>query len=188
MGRHSPVAIASYDDARTLTPDDIMDGREAEGPVVILDDDGYYMASVLAELLAARGHDVTYVATEGMAAPFTVYTSEQPRVQAALLKAGVKVVASHMVTGLVPGGAELSCIYTGKTRQVACGSFVPVTSRAGIDGLWRALKEAPLKSLQRIGDCKAPGLIAHAVYDGHRAGQEFGEPEVMELRERVVVE
>ncbi len=26
-------------------------------------------------------------------------------------------------------------------------------------------------SIQRIGDCKAPGLIAHAVYDGHRTAR-----------------
>ena len=30
-------------------------------------------------------------------------------------------------------------------------------------------------TLARIGDCKAPGLIAHAVYDGHKLAREFGE-------------
>tara|TARA_B100000795_G_scaffold4404_1_gene3097 strand:+ start:30 stop:215 length:186 start_codon:yes stop_codon:yes gene_type:complete len=31
------------------------------------------------------------------------------------------------------------------------------------------------KTLQRIGDCAAPGLIAHAVYAGHQAARELGE-------------
>ena len=30
---------------------------------------------------------------------------------------------------------------------------------------------AGIASIQRIGDCKAPALIAHAVYDGHRTAR-----------------
>ena len=30
--------------------------------------------------------------------------------------------------------------------------------------------------IQRIGDCRQPALIAHAVYAGHRAARELGEP------------
>jgi dimethylamine/trimethylamine dehydrogenase len=52
---------------------------------------------------------------------------------------------------------------------------VPVTSREPNDALWHDLQSDPdanatagIMSVQRIGDCKAPGLIAHAVYDGHR--------------------
>jgi dimethylamine/trimethylamine dehydrogenase len=55
---------------------------------------------------------------------------------------------------------------------------VPVTSREPEDALWRELQADPavnsasgIASIQRIGDCKAPGLIAHAVYDGHRTAR-----------------
>ena len=43
-----------------LTPDDIMDNATVTGPVVIWDDDHYYMAGVMAEVLAKAGHTVTH--------------------------------------------------------------------------------------------------------------------------------
>jgi dimethylamine/trimethylamine dehydrogenase len=36
--------------------------------------------------------------------------------------------------------------------------------------------ESPDVGIQRIGDCRQPALIAHAVYAGHRAARELGEP------------
>lgn len=53
----------------------------------------------------------------------------------------------------------------------------------------RSIKDAPDFRVHRIGDCKAPGIIAQAVYDGHRFAQEFGmaDGEATARRERVVV-
>jgi dimethylamine/trimethylamine dehydrogenase len=42
-------------------------------------------------------------------------------------------------------------------------------------------------SLQRVGDCRAPGIIAAAVYAGHKAARELGCSEVEFKRDRVVV-
>lgn len=187
LGRSSPMMIASYDDLRTLTPDDIMTGQRPRGSVVIFDDDGYYMASVLAELLAREGLPVTFVTPDGIAASWTEYTAEQGRVQAALIAAGVKIITSHAVSALMPGTAQLTCVYSGASHEISCGGFVPVTSRQPNDSLWQATKALPGKQVARIGDCKAPGLIAHAVYEGRRYAEEFGEAAVTERRERVVV-
>ena len=41
---------------QVFTPDDIMAGRLPEGPTLIYDDDHYYMANVIAELLVGTGH------------------------------------------------------------------------------------------------------------------------------------
>ncbi|MFO1033955.1 MAG: FAD-dependent oxidoreductase [Hyphomicrobiales bacterium] len=185
-GRNQPAAIPSFADARTLTPDAIMAGRRPKGDVVIYDDEHYYMASVLAELLAQEGCRVTFVTSAAVVGPFLNYTVEQQRTQKRLLTLGVTLITSHAVSKLVPAGAELTCLYTGKTRQIACDGFVPVTSREPDEGLWNALQGLPFTSLTRVGDCKAPGLIAHAVFDGHRAAQEFGGAEPV-LRERVVI-
>jgi len=38
--------------------------------------------------------------------------------------------------------------------------------------------DAGIKSVSRIGDCEAPGLIAAAVYAGHRFAREFGKEPV----------
>jgi dimethylamine/trimethylamine dehydrogenase len=63
-----------------------------------------------------------------------------------------------------------------------------VTARLPSDSLYRELNaepEAPLRAgigtLARIGDCFAPGMIAHAVYSGYRFAQEFDESPTNEL-------
>ena len=60
-----------------------------------------------------------------------------------------------------------------------------VTARLPEDALYRELAADParlaaagIKSLDRIGDCYGPGMIAHAVYSGHRFAREFEEPAV----------
>jgi len=39
------------------------------------------------------------------------------------------------------------------------------------------LSAAGIKSLARIGDCLAPGIIASAVFSGHKFAREFDEPD-----------
>jgi len=43
------------------------------------------------------------------------------------------------------------------------------------------LKAAGIRSVDRIGDCYGPGMIAHAVYSGHRFAREFEEPDTGDL-------
>jgi len=188
-GRNHPGGVASFADPRTLTPDQILKGLRPRGPVVIWDDEGYHIASGLADLLASEGLDVTYVTPEGRAADWTGHTVEQARFQARLLERGVKILTGTLVTGLTPGAADLACAYTRRPSRIACEGFVPVTSREPRDALWRALKDAGLATLERIGDARAPGLIAHAVHDGHRAARaHLAPPEALEpRRERVIV-
>jgi dimethylamine/trimethylamine dehydrogenase len=188
-GRTSPGAIASFADARTLLPEEIIAGERPAGPVVVYDDDLYVTAGAIAELLADAGLSVTYVTTAGTVSAWTRYTAEQERVQARLIEKGVAIIVSHAVEGLEEGAARLSCVYSGRKRAIPCMGFVPVTSREPEEALWQALAAdvARFQTLERIGDCKAPGLIAHAVHDGHRAGRAAGsEPYVMQ-RERVVL-
>ena len=51
VARWHTFPIESFDNGRIFTPDDIMTGVEVKGPVVLFDDDHYYMGSVLAEKL-----------------------------------------------------------------------------------------------------------------------------------------
>jgi dimethylamine/trimethylamine dehydrogenase len=58
-----------------------------------------------------------------------------------------------------------------------------MTARLPEDALYRALREreaewadAGLRSVRVIGDAEAPGLIAHAVYAGHRYARELDAP------------
>jgi dimethylamine/trimethylamine dehydrogenase len=193
-GRTHRAAIASLADPRVLTPEDVLAGKRPSGPVVVFDDDLYLTAACLAELLASEGLPVTYVTTANCVSEWTRYTAEQERGQARLIEKGVEIIVSQAVVGLEPGVARLACVFTAHERSIACGGFVTVTSREPQDGLWRALgldakanSAAGIQTLQPIGDCKAPGLIAHGVFDGHKAARELGEVERVVRRERVVV-
>jgi dimethylamine/trimethylamine dehydrogenase len=185
-GLSFPAGIAGYDDPRTLTPDEIMAGKRGAGDVVVFDDDSYYMAASLAELLALEGRSVTCVAAQGRVGSWMEHTVEQERLQARLITLGVKIIVNTTVSGLTEAGAELACVFTDQRRQIDCGTLIPVTSRAPDDALWQALQGRNFASLTRIGDCKAPGIIAQAVHDGHRVARAFGEAEQIVLRERVV--
>ena len=39
-------------------------------------------------------------------------------------------------------------------------------------------RRTPIKTVQRIGDCLAPGTIADAVFAGHLYARQFDEPAV----------
>jgi dimethylamine/trimethylamine dehydrogenase len=188
-GRHHVLPVESFADRRTLTPDQVMDGKRPQGPVVVFDDDHYYLASVIAELLARDGLAVTYVTTEGKVSAWSEYTAEQARAQKRLIELGVAILTNIAVSGLKPDLAALSCVFSGRNQDIACAGFIPVTSREPDCGLWTELQGKGLATLRRIGDCRAPGLIAHAVHDGHRAARELEEPAelIAVRRERAVV-
>jgi dimethylamine/trimethylamine dehydrogenase len=181
MGHHFPGGNPELDPAITLTPDDLMAGKrpaDKAQPVIMFDDDHYLMAAVLAELLAREGYTVTYVTTAGVVGFWSRFTMEQARSQARLIELGVEIIVSHAVEAARAGLASLACVFSGNRRDLRCGTFVSVTSREPDETLWNELQADPaantaagILSVQRIGDCKAPGLIAHAVYDGHRTAR-----------------
>jgi dimethylamine/trimethylamine dehydrogenase len=173
-----PIAGANAD--RSFSPDDIMAGkRPPSGPVIVFDDDHYYMGSMMADLLAGEGHQVT-LATPGLCvASWTGYTLEQGHIERRLVKLGVEILPRHCVTSVGDGVVELVNLITGK-RMERTGTLVPVTMRLPNDGLYDALmadpakvKAAGIKSIRRIGDCYGPATIAAAVYEGHRYAREL---------------
>ncbi len=175
-GRLRRTPVPSFADERVIGVDAILDGARPEGPVVVADDDNFYMASAIAEALAGAGREVAYVASDSLVASWAVHTYDQARIHAALDRLGITIVLNHRVTELMDGTAVLTCMFTGRTREIACRTLVPVTSREPEASLWHALRAqhgARFETLIRIGDCAAPGLIAHAVHDGHRAAREF---------------
>ncbi len=184
-GRTTNLPIPGLQDAAVLTADNILAGKRPDGPVVVYDDDNYYMGSAIAELLARDGHTVTYVTPAASVASWSALTTEQPQVHQRLAMLGINIVLNHAVTSFKNGELELACTYTQRTTHMACTSLVPVTSREPNDSLWKKLKER--SNVHRIGDCAAPGIIAQAVYDGHRAARELGTDaaSVMVKRERV---
>lgn len=182
-GRRHPRGIEIHPDAACLTPDAVMADAALEGPVVIYDDDHYFMASVIAEKLARDGLEVVYATPAPDAATWTHNTLEQGRIQARLLELGVTLELSSMLSRIDDASVDLSCVYSGRSRTLAHGSVVLVTMREPEDRLFQelagdeaALEEAGIASVARIGDCLAPGLLAAAVHSGHRYARELDAP------------
>ncbi len=174
VGRQHQQAILGSDGRHVVTPDEVMAGQAVEGPVVIYDDDHYYLGGVLAEKLKADGLEVTLVTPAPDVSHWTHNTMEQNRIQARLLSLGVELQPQRELDRVHEDYVETACVFTGKRRATAAGTLVMVTSRRPEEALYRALAadpealaEAGIKSLARIGDCEAPGTIAAAVYAGH---------------------
>jgi dimethylamine/trimethylamine dehydrogenase len=184
-GVSNTAPIPIDDGAIVLTPEDVIANAHLEGPVVVFDDDNFYMGGVVAEKLRLDGHDVTLVTTAACVSQWTENTLEQHRIQARLLEAGAEILVSHNLTRVEDGEVELSCIYSDRRQRRGASSVVMVTSRQPRDDLYQKLAEDPeelktrgIKSLTSIGDCDVPANIAIAVYDGHRAARELDAKDV----------
>lgn len=166
-----------------VTPDDVMSGSaEVSGPVVVWDDDVYYMGGVIAEKLRDEGHEVTLLTANADVSSFTHNSLEQHRIQKNLMEKGVEVLALHGLASVGSGEITASCVYTERERKLPCGTLVLVTAMLPEDQLYKDLMareedfaDAGIKSVELIGDAYAPTFIAMAVWQGHRYGREVGE-------------
>ena len=182
-GRSSGFAIPGLDRRNVYTPDDVMRGVLPDGPVLLFDDDAFYIGSVLAEVLRAAGREVIYVTPDDVVASWTMNTHEFRHIQKRLRALGVRIVTAHALLALEPDGARIVCAYSGAEQLVQCASLLTITARLPNDELHQALlareaewRDAGIENVDAIGDCFAPGLIAHAVYAGHRYAQELDAP------------
>ncbi len=183
LGRQRTTAFAGSDLEDVVTPDDVMDGHLPAGPVLVYDDDNYYMGPVLALKLRAAGREVALATNEGRAGHWSRYTGEQEFTIAALIEAGVDIVTNQSLEGFDGNQVRLACIFSGRAITRPAVSLLTVTSRAPSDGLFLELTgdsdrlaENGIHSIRRIGDCAAPGTIAAAVYAGHQAARDLGDP------------
>ncbi|MEI4263980.1 oxidoreductase [Roseovarius sp. D0-M9] len=177
VGRSNRQPLKINAGATVLTPDDIMAGIEPpKGRILIYDDDQIYIAGVLAQELAHKGYDVTFVTPASVVSPWTEVTLEQVRIQKALIELGVDIRTGRRLSGLSTDFCDTLCIYSDRAEKLPTDSTILVTERTRntdlYDQLW-ADAPAGIKTLELIGDAAAPGLIADAVYAGHMAARNF---------------
>ena len=169
--RHNP---SIENGAMVLTPGDIMaDVKPAGSVAMIYDDDHFYMGGVIAEKLLADGYKVIFVTPDSVVSSYASYTLEQHRVQARLIERGVDIRCNQILAGVGLGGAELHCVFTGQKTEIACDASILVTERRRDTALYDSLKSHDFKTLELIGDAASPGLIADAVFSGHKAARDF---------------
>jgi dimethylamine/trimethylamine dehydrogenase len=172
-----PVANGA---AQVFTPDDIMAGNMPDGPCVVFDGDNYYMGSLMAEVLADAGRQVTYVTAEDSVSSWAGNTSERWRIRTQMMEKGIGIVTAHTLTAFDDAQATLQCAYTGRVHSVPAKGAVLATQRAQNDDLYHQIlatvggEMAKLPfTLTRIGDCEAPSIVAAAVYAGHKYAAEL---------------
>ena len=192
VGRSSYTPMEGWDDSGVLSVEALDSTADLNSPCVVYDDDHFYMAPVVAERLHGLGHEVTLVTTADMVCSLGVGSLDQARSQERLMELGVEIITSHKITAFAAEKITLQCGYTRRQQQRGCRTLVPVTARRPRESLYLELMaresdfdSAGIRSVQRIGDCQAPGIIAAAVFAGHRYGRELGTNVTDVERERV---
>ena len=167
-----------------FTPDDIFAGVQPEiGPVLVYDDDHYYLGGLIAEALVMAGLSVTLLTPGPEVSHWTQNTMEQHKIEERLLSLGVTLVCKRTLVSVQSDHVVTRCNLTGEEHSLPVASLVLVTARLptnelyfGVVGADEEHLEALPFGLSRIGDCLAPSTIAAAVYDGHRYARELDNP------------
>lgn len=185
IARFNLLPITIDETMPIFTPDDLMAGAKPSGHVVVYDDDHYYMASVLAELLVKNGNSVTYVTPSTKVSEWSYNTLEQGLIQQRLLEIDVDVKITRGLSSVSASAVKIACTYTGRVTEIACDAVVLVTSRLPRDKIFLDLKDREkewadcgISSVRVVGDANAPAAIAWATYAGHRYAEELDEPDL----------
>ena len=182
VGRAHGAALPGFDSPGTYTPDDIMAGRLPDGPVVIFDDDHYYLGGVCAERCRAAGLPVTLVTPAPTVSAWTANTLESFPIASRVARLEVEVRVYTSVLSFGAGIVRLKNSLTGAEVEQPAAGVISITARLPSDGLYHELLQRRAQTghasgtLTRIGDCYAPATIQAAVYAGHRFARELEEP------------
>lgn len=194
-----PIPGADAGLPHVLVPEQVMvEGKRPPGRrVAVVDYEGYFTGTTLAELLHREGHEVVYVTPHEAVAPYADQTLEGLPVRRRLNDLGIGIVRAAMVDRIDPGGIQLALELT-ERRELEVDGVVLVTQRLSDDSLYQnlvadaaALEREGIEAVYRVGDCVAPRLIADAIFDGHRLAREIDSPHPEQplpyLRERPLV-
>lgn len=205
LGASGPDPLPGVDAglSHCVTPDQFFAGKAIGGRVLILDSDGYYMASSLAEVLADQGREVTILTHLDVVAPMMDLTLESHNFRRLMREKNIAERTGHWVEKVhaTNHGVEVT-IYdlhrdgSRRTTEPAkgayprrlgnavevleCDTVLLCTARESNDGLYRSLaarrgewRDKGIDAIVRSGDCLAPRYLADAIFDGHRIAREF---------------
>ncbi len=166
---------------RVLTPDDLMHkardtslfADDEAASVVVYDDEHFYMASVIAELLARAGHRVRYVTPLPTIATWTDFTLDQSRIIERLVGLDVEL---HPNFKLADGNVFIDQL-SGRRQPFDMDALVMVGARSSrrVDGVqgWPPEPNSTATPLFCAGDCLVPGTIQAAVLSGHQIARDI---------------
>lgn len=181
-GREHHLPVEGSEKPWVLSPDDVMAGLEFGEQVVIYDDDHFYMGGVIAELARVSGSEVALVTPAPDVSHWTHKTLEQRAIQQRLAELEVVVNTQWKMNSIGEHCANFSSMYSEKSMSIPCDQLIMVTSRQANDILYencvdniQRLRDAGVSTIDRIGDCVAPGTIAAAVFSGHLWARQLGD-------------
>ena len=153
--------IPGAEQPHVVSPQAVFAGVDLSGPVIVFDDDKYYMGALIAEKLKLDGYDVTLVTTAPEVSPWTHNTLEQHRIQTHVLELGIKVITSQNITRVASDQVHTSCIYTQQPGVLPASTVVLVTSRAPDNALHLELTADPdLLASSGIESVTAIGIVS----------------------------
>ena len=181
IGRWLEKAFEGYQHPTVYPVEKVLKGDLPNGNVVIYDDDHYYMSAAIALQLRTENITVTLVTPEGRVGSWSYFTQEQHRSMAALYEAGVTIITNQGLISWNGSSAIIQCVFSEVESTISADYLIPITAKLPNDELWLELQSRQDEfqsggglSMQLIGDGSTPGLIAAAVYSGHKAARELG--------------
>ena len=213
---HDPIEGLDASLPHICTPDQIFAGKAVGQKVLILDADGYYTGVSMAEMMADQGKDVQLITSLGSVAPYTHFTLEAPNLHRMMYEKGIHEKTLHWCEKVEKGVATIYYLYRdgykrdsgptlGKMPRKAgtdvikmeFDTLIACTGRVPRNELFRELKARKsewaandIQGVYAAGDCYAPGLLADAIFAGHRIAREFesANPQLAQpwIRERQV--
>ena len=196
---HDLIPGADASAPNIATPEQVVvEGKHVGDRVVVYDADGYYVAASMAELHARQGKQVTYITPYDGFAPYLRFTLEEHRQYRLLDGLGVEIIPAHVVVGATPENVSIGHAWSGKQRTLGADTLVLVTHKTSECSIYNELKQMPdaleragIKGLFLVGDADTPGIIAQAIFSGHRLAREFDTPNPAEhepyIRERRLI-
>jgi len=162
--------IAGVDAPNVWSVEDVM-GKLAkpQRKVVLVDDTGDWRGGGSAWHLAENGFEVTLVTGWPMVGYWIQRTSGDIPLRGRLHKLGVTMLTESAVTEWTPQGAVVRNLQDGSTRLVEADSLVLATTNEAQTWLADALSEQGIAH-HTVGDCVAPRLAVHAIYEGRALG------------------
>ena len=160
------------DDPRVVSTDDVMSGCiDAGRNVVVLDRNAHWEACGTAEYLLEAGRQVEFVTPLG-AAGADLEPSNAALFYQRVRPRGLRITLHADIRSIGPGGVVVVDIHTNEERTLRdVDTIVLAIGRRSNDALYWMLRER--LPCFRIGDCRAPRLLQHAIYDGDSIGREL---------------
>jgi mycofactocin system FadH/OYE family oxidoreductase 2 len=165
-------ALPGVEQEYVLTTFDILRNERHMGDkILVIDQDGGWKGSGLAELLADEGRGVEIVTEALHVAPRLMVTNDLWFLYQRLLEKGVKLSPQTMVDSIGDHRVVVRNIFSQERRMiVGVDTVVLVSSHIANDELYLSLKESG-KELYRIGDCVHPRDVASAIWEGNQIGR-----------------